>query len=106
MKLHYSKENEKLIVHIAGEIDHHTAQSLLTSITTLLDTQHPLSVVIDFSGITFMDSSGIAVVLNCYRRMKELRGTLEIISVAPQAKRVLSTAGLDRLMSITYLQPN
>ena len=105
MKLNYTKENGALAVRIAGEIDHHTAQSLLVSLNALLDTQHPLSVILDFSGVGFMDSSGIAVILNCHRRMKELGGRLEVVSAANQAKRVLSAAGLDRLMKISYGGP-
>ena len=102
MKLSYTKEDGALVVRIDGEIDHHTAQSLLASINTLLDIQHPLSIILDFSAVGFMDSSGIAVILNCHRRMKELGGKLEVVEVANQAKRVLSAAGLDRLMKISY----
>lgn len=102
MKLNYTKSGDTLTVKIAGEIDHHTAQSLLASLSALLDTQHPLSIILDFSEVGFMDSSGIAVILNCYRRMKEFGGKLEVVSVANQARRVLATAGLDRLMKITY----
>ena len=102
MKLSYTKSSDALTVKIAGEIDHHTAQSLLASLSALLDTQHPLSIVLDFSGVGFMDSSGIAVILNCSRRMKELGGRLEIVSVSSQARRVFSTVGLDKLMRISY----
>jgi stage II sporulation protein AA (anti-sigma F factor antagonist) len=103
MKLNYTKTNDTLTVKIAGEIDHHTAQSLLASLSVLLDTQHPLSIVLDFSEVGFMDSSGIAVILNCYRRMKELGGKLEVVSVSNQARRVLATAGLDKLLKISFV---
>ncbi|MCL1819567.1 MAG: STAS domain-containing protein [Oscillospiraceae bacterium] len=102
MKLSYTKSNDSLTVSITGEIDHHTAQSLLSSLSALLDTQHPLSIVLDFSGVGFMDSSGIAVILNCYRRMKELGGRLEVVSVANQARRVLAAAGLEKFLKISY----
>lgn len=102
MKLSYTKQDDTLTLHLDGEIDHHTAQSLLLSMSSIIDAQHPLTVVLDFSKVTFMDSSGIAIILNSYRRLKELGGVLEVVSVAPQAKRVLSTAGLERLLTISY----
>ena len=103
MKMRYViEEDGALILKPEGEIDHHAAQSLLASMGTLIDTRRPMSVTLDFSGVGFMDSSGIAVILNCYRRVSEFGGVMRVISVAGQARRVLNTAGLERLVSISY----
>jgi stage II sporulation protein AA (anti-sigma F factor antagonist) len=54
---------------------------------------------LDFNGMTFMDSSGIAIVLGAYRRMQDSGGELRIIRLPRQADRLLSAAGLGRLLS-------
>ena len=53
-----------------------------------------------FSGITFMDSAGIAVTLRGWQRMRELGGRIELRHVAAQPRKVLETAGVGRMMSI------
>ena len=60
----------------------------------------PSELVLDFSGITFMDSAGIAVALRGWQRMRELGGCVELRHVAPQPKKVLEAAGLGRMMAI------
>ena len=48
--------------------------------------------------MTFMDSSGIAVLLRAYRRLGELGGAVKVVHVPAQAGKVLRAAGLDKLM--------
>ena len=60
----------------------------------------PSELVLDVSGITFMDSAGIAVALRGWQRMRELGGCVELRHVAPQPKKVLEAAGLGRMMAI------
>jgi stage II sporulation protein AA (anti-sigma F factor antagonist) len=104
VKLQYTALDGTLVLRLVGDIDHHTAQSMLMSMNALIDTRHPMSVTLDFSDVSFMDSSGIAVILNCYRRMKEFGGSMQVVSVDRQAKRVLAAAGLERLFEITYTE--
>ena len=63
-----------------------------------IDRELPKHVTLDLGGVTFMDSSGIAVVLRCYRRTAELGGAVTVKDVPPQAEKVLRAAGLERLM--------
>ena len=53
---------------------------------------------LDLEGVTFMDSSGIAVLLRAYRRLGELGGAVKVVHVPAQAGKVLRAAGLDKLM--------
>jgi stage II sporulation protein AA (anti-sigma F factor antagonist) len=61
-------------------------------------------VVLDFSGVSFMDSSGIAVVLRTCRRMQEVGGKLRAVNVPEQAAKVLRAAGVERMVPLTYLR--
>jgi stage II sporulation protein AA (anti-sigma F factor antagonist) len=54
----------------------------------------------DLSGVSFMDSSGIAVVLRAHRRMAALGGSLIVTGVPAQARKVFDAAGVPRLVTM------
>ena len=60
----------------------------------------PAKLVLDMSGVTFMDSSGIAVLLRARRQMEHTGGTLRVTAIPAQARRVLDAAGIGRLISL------
>ncbi len=92
------QRGQTLTARLAGEIDHHGAKVIMTELAEQIDAALPAQLVIDLSEVTFMDSSGIAVLLNAWRRMNQLEGEVEVHQIPPQAKKVLLAAGLDRLM--------
>lgn len=96
MEIKYKAENRQLTIRILGELDHHAAKDLMESIDRLLEQNLPVKTLLDLEGLTFMDSSGIAVVLRAKRRMEALSGTLAVVNIPRQAARVLETAGLNR----------
>ncbi|MDR0381418.1 MAG: STAS domain-containing protein [Oscillospiraceae bacterium] len=100
MKVSYRQEGRTLTVALQGELDHHAAQGVLRGIEAAVDTRLPLRCVLDMGGVDFMDSSGLAIVLGTYRRLRELGGSLALARVPNQARRVLSAAHLDRFVSI------
>lgn len=90
-----------LTARIAGEIDHHAARELMTQLGDRIDAALPKTLALDLGGVTFMDSSGIAVVLRTWKRMKELGGAMTLDAVPPQAAKVLKAAGVDKLIPFT-----
>ena len=62
----------------------------------------PRRLTLDLGGVTFMDSSGIAVLLRAYKRMAELGGTVTVRNVPEQAGKVLRASGLERLLRFEY----
>ena len=83
---------------LSGEVDHHGARAIMEELSRQIDLELPRELTIDLEGVTFMDSSGIAVLLRASRRMSELEGTMEVVHVPEQAGKVLRAAGLDRLI--------
>jgi stage II sporulation protein AA (anti-sigma F factor antagonist) len=83
-----------------GELDHHAAKKAVATIEEYIDTFLPRRCVIDFRGVTFMDSSGIAVLIKTRKRMGDLDGTLGVENIRKQPMRVLRAAGVDRIMPI------
>ena len=88
MEMTYKAEDRQLTIALSGELDHHGAKGLMDAIDRCMEQ------------LTFMDSSGIAVVLRAKRRMEALAGTLVVVNIPRQAARVLETAGLSRYIDL------
>lgn len=91
----------RLILSISGEVDHHRAKEILKQIEEKIDRDLPRALVLDLSALDFTDSSGIAVLLRVRRLMAQIHGSLEIIHVPIQAMRLFETAGLDKILNIS-----
>jgi len=85
---------------LTGEIDHHCAKSYMSAITGKLEAYTPRVCILDFQEVTFMDSSGIAVVINVLRYMTRLEGRLVLCGLCDQPMRVFRAAGIDKLVEI------
>ena len=83
---------------LSGEVDHHGARAIMEELGRQIDLELPRELTLDLAGVTFMDSSGIAVLLRAYRQVGELGGSLTVVNVPDQAARVLRAAGMDRLI--------
>ena len=96
-----ARDNEReLLLELSGEIDHHGARNALKEVEMAIDAALPRLLTLDFSGVTFMDSSGIALILRSQQRMQLLDGSLLVRNVPQQARRVLDAAGIGRLVTI------
>ena len=91
-------EGRVLRAALSGEVDHHGARAIMEELNRQIDLELPRELTIDLEGVTFMDSSGIAVLLRAYKRTAELGGALTVRNVPEQAGKVLRAAGLERLM--------
>ena len=101
MEMKYRVEDRQLTIRLSGELDHQAAKNLMDSIDRLLEQNLPGRTFLDLGELTFMDSSGIAVVLRAKRRMEALSGSLVVINIPRQAARVLETAGLARYVELS-----
>jgi stage II sporulation protein AA (anti-sigma F factor antagonist) len=100
MEILAKSADRNLLLELSGELDHHGARTALREMEEALDAALPRKLVLDLSGVTFMDSSGIAVILRARQKMQLLDGGLLVRGVPPQARRVLEAAGVNRLVTI------
>lgn len=98
MKITTEFRRGRLTVWLCGELDHHAAKEVIGTICDEIDACLPASCVLDLKGVGFMDSSGIAVMLRTYKRMRELGGAVHIINAGKQASRVLEMSGIEKLI--------
>lgn len=86
--------------YLDGEIDHHCAPELRSKIDLAVENGKPESLVLDFGEVTFMDSSGIGLVMGRYRVMKDIGGRVSVEHAPVHIKKVMRLAGLDRIANI------
>ena len=91
----------RLTIYLAGELDQHEARRVLRSLDELLDEYLPRDCVLDLWGLSFMDSSGIAVILRVSRRMKDMGGRIWVENHSRQPQRVIDASGIDRLIPVS-----
>ncbi len=100
MKLHFDSDTSQLFVLLDGEIDHHTTGRFRTEIDNAIYLHSPKTLVLDFQDVTFMDSSGIGLIMGRYRILKPLGGDMVLLRPSPPIKRILKLAGMERLAVI------
>lgn len=88
-----------LRAEVSGEVDHHGAKAIMGELERSIDAALPRRLTLDLGGVTFMDSSGIAVLIRAHRHVAALGGMVRVVNIPPQAAKVLKAAGIDRLMS-------
>lgn len=94
MNLRFQHKGKTLIVGISGELDHHSSEAIRIKIDNKIDELGIMNLIIDFSEVNFMDSSGIGVVIGRYRRITECGGKLSIVNLKPQIRKVFELGGL------------
>ena len=91
---------KSVTAYISGEIDHHNAAKLRNDIDEAVENSYPEVLILDFGGVTFMDSSGIAVVINAFRAMTRIEGKLILSGLGQQPMKVFRASGIDQLVQI------
>ena len=100
MEIEATSADRNLLLELKGELDHHGARDALRELELAIDAALPKKLVLDFSGVTFMDSSGIGLILGAQHRRSVLSGSLGVGNVPQLARRVLDAAGIGRLVTI------
>ena len=99
-KFLYKIEDEVLEIKLMGEIDHHSAVSVRADIDGLIFDLRPKKVVLDLSEISFMDSSGLGLIMGRYALIKDFGGTLSLRAPTVAVMKILTLAGMERMIKI------
>ena len=97
--VHEFKDNV-LNIKIKGDIDHHTAKEVRADIDTLVLKSSPKELVLDLSGVEFMDSSGLGLVLGRYKKQSDFGGKMKIINPTRRIVQILQLAGVEKIIKI------
>lgn len=89
-----------LVVKLTGELDHHSAEAVRNKIDDKIDGSIISKVILDFSNVNFMDSSGIGVVIGRYKKLSLKNGTLCITNAKESVKRIFELSGLFKIIKL------
>ena len=99
-KFSYKIDDDVLEIKLIGEIDHHSAVGVRSDIDGLIFELRPKKVVLNLSEISFMDSSGLGLIMGRYALIKDLGGTLSLRAPTVAVMKILSLAGMERMIKI------
>lgn len=90
---------EVVTAYLQGELDHHSARQIREEIDNAIDRNKPTLLILDFKDISFMDSSGIGLVMGRYRKLRN-QAEIHITNPSPHIYKVMKLAGIERLAKI------
>ena len=95
MEVSAKHEGQTLTFFLVGELDHHGAKGLLENLEREIERTLPLSLVLDFSGVTFMDSSGIGVIIGRTKKLKYFNdSSVSVCNMSDRVDKLLKCAGI------------
>ncbi len=100
----FSEDNGRLTARIIGDIDHHTAKPTRERIDARLFESRPHILIIDFSGVEFMDSSGLGLILGRVEKASALGCEVLLTGASPRLMKLISLAGIDRVRHLTVVK--
>ena len=93
-------QNGQLTIALTGEIDHHRAKGLISAITGKIEAYNPNICILDFHDVTFMDSSGLGLILGRYNKTLALGTEFEIANPGEKIMKIITMAGVDKIIKI------
>lgn len=99
MNLKFEQKGNILIISMQGELDHHCSETARLKIDNKIDELGSKNLLFNFSGVNFMDSSGIGVIIGRYKKVSEYGGKAAITNLKPNIKRVFELSGLFKIIN-------
>ncbi len=98
--LSHVRKKDVLLVRLTGELDQCSASGIRRDLDQMLLDPRVRHLVIDLKDMPFMDSSGLGVILGRYRMLRERGGTVSLMHLSPQVKRVYDLSGMARIIPV------
>lgn len=99
-------QNDTLTVFLSGEIDHHSAREIREEVDLQITSNKPQTLELNFKDVSFMDSSGIGLIMGRYRLVSAYGGRVIISNVSAYLKRVMRLAGIDSIVEMKNEKEN
>lgn len=89
-----------LVVKLYGDLDHHAAENIKESVDRELVRKGVVNVGFDFSNVSFMDSSGIGVIMGRYKKVNALGGQVIIYGASDRVTSIIRMSGIDSIVTV------
>lgn len=100
MSVEINVTGEVVTARLSGDLDHHSARIIREAIDNAIELNMPSLLVLDFKDLSFMDSSGIGLVMGRYRNLIKSKAELHIIGASPSIYKMLKLAGIEKLAKL------
>jgi len=100
LHIKFTNRGTTLIIRIIGELDHHTAEYVRQKIDGELLKSTTRNIIFDFSELSFMDSSGIGVIIGRYKNILKLNGKAAVVNTNDQIMRILDMSGILKIIPV------
>ena len=97
LDLHVQHHGDRAVVQVSGEVDLATCPQLRAQLIELVD-QGVYHLIVDLEQVSFLDSSGIGVLIGALRRLREHGGSLRLTAPSPPVRRVLELTGVTTIL--------
>lgn len=94
MEITFEMIDDILIVVLSGELDHHSSEETRDNIDRTYDTFQAKHIILSFEGVTFMDSSGVGLIMGRYNKTRERKGKIAVVGCSEYITRILDLAGI------------
>jgi stage II sporulation protein AA (anti-sigma F factor antagonist) len=95
-----------LCIRLEGELDHHTAEILRNEVHATLDQKDIKHIVLNLELLSFMDSSGLGVILGRYKHIKNSGGEMIVCAISSEVKRLFEMSGLFKIIRLDTDETN
>ena len=100
MHVEIETKRDTLMARIKGEIDLATADELREIVDEQLKNKGYKAVILELSGVSFIDSSGLGFILGRYKKIKGQGGMMYIVGARPSVSRLLEISGITKLIPV------
>jgi len=99
-------KQEVLCIRLSGELDHHTADELRSQTVQAIESHDIRHIVLNLEHLSFMDSSGLGVILGRYKQIKQLDGEMVVCAISPPIQRLFDMSGLFKIIRLEPTEEN
>ena len=100
MNVEFEEKNDRLLIRLFGELDHHNMLNERNRIEMKISTTSLSEINFDLTGLSFMDSSGISLIYNAYKIAKEFGQSVNVICGNERFAKILSLGGMKKFVKI------
>lgn len=93
-------KKQVLCIRLSGELDHHTSENLREQINEVIENNDIVHIILNLEKLSFMDSSGLGVILGRYKQIKLKQGEMVVCSISPAVKRLFEMSGLFKIVHL------
>ncbi|MEW5567640.1 anti-sigma F factor antagonist [Rossellomorea marisflavi] len=99
-------KSDVLCIRLSGELDHHTADELRERASALIESENIRHIILNLEELSFMDSSGLGVILGRYKQIKQKHGEMVVCAISHSVNRLFDMSGLFKIIRLETSEEN